>query len=264
MTASMTEFSSVCVDQGVRYMSPTLEKYTGLRTSTDPVWLAMQSVGRQLRKYPGEILVDRVITGDMWTEDTAAKALQAIMNGSVEPVETTPEITNFTCSGAKSIGIYGAAESTLLSTVDKLAEQSQLPRGQRLFRPYGCEVFTRGNVPLFLRKSGEHPSALSLGDTAINGIPYPRGSIFRLDTQDEVEGRVVGPDKNGLRVADIKEIAKIAFVRMSIFALRPDERNQYHNVYVFRHDYNNSAWERVNNISIDEIQERVLKATIAN
>lgn len=224
MYVTVKQFHESCLAQGVAYTSPELA--CALEDPSPGAGLPqiISTIGHVLRRPDGHgPFVSRTVDDPAWHSDTAARALRDIINGTVEPVSPTP-LPNFNCLGYHPFNKCSRFEPTLARIVMHMAEQNRHPAEARTYAGYGCDIFMHHGVPLFLRKGIFNPLAVSLEEVVVRGVRFPRASIFRIATANEVEYGCIVPDAYHLNVLDTTEIKEIAFGRLSLFAYPPDER----------------------------------------
>jgi hypothetical protein len=219
---------------------------------------AVSHVGRYFRQSV-EPIASKPLIGNPWQYDTAATTLQRIVNASIVPVEADPSTPSFVCEGAKTISACGYAEVAFSKVIaQKITEADKRPPGIE-DRWSGGDIFTEGDVPIFIRKSDGEPSALSLRDIVVNGIPYPKGSILRVDTYREYqEGSPPQPAPHRLCQVEARKIAKVAFIRLSAWAFSPQERadkTTWDTLFIRRRaDMSDAQWSTLTSIPIEEVQ----------
>jgi hypothetical protein len=225
MPLTTSAFRNRCANQNISLapvLTAILDDYYGLDES---LFDTIEGVSRHIRKEATP-LANRLLEGNIWGNDTAAVALRRIINGTIQPAYVDAQELNFNCKEPKTISACSYAETAFSETIheiefDLMSEHREVGQEDR-----GCDVFVHNGEPIFLRKSQGEPSSLSLADITVNGVPYPRGSIFRVETKDEIR-RDSGPQSsiNGVREISIDDISSIGFRRLSIWALSPVERS---------------------------------------
>lgn len=257
MPVTIRQFRDECVRQGVEskaYLASGISE--GGLYGHDEELLAevINYVGESLRKHP-VAQANKPIDAKVWQGDTLALALTDIVNATVEPVDD-PKVASFKCGGAKTIGACYYGEINFAETIDGIRQLNQCSGHE--YTGAGCDIFTRNGTPLFLRKNKGEPSGLSLEPFAINGIPFPQGSIVRIDTEDEWRhGQYPTPAAETIRKIDVRDIAKIAFVRLSIWSFPPEDRN--HAIlkkYASPHNFV-GRWDLVTSASIENVKSMV-------
>jgi hypothetical protein len=251
MPVSLAEFNAECTAQGVYFLGLEARLAGG---PPDPMVDATKLIGNKLRCSPGVPLTNMLIAGDMWCDDTAALALQGIINASVEPVKPAPGEATFNCMNGRNIGVCSYAEFGFTNTITRLRDENNRWRFLRSYKKLGCNIFMHEGTPLFVQKSDGDPCAVSLDSAVINGIRYPAGSIMCLDTQGDPKRDIAKPPRNEVCRKEAEAIASIAFRRLSIFAYRPDERPGLDGRMVLRSDYDKPAWEWLNSVKIEEVR----------
>lgn len=148
--------------------------------------------------------------------DPAGKMLMDIINASIDPV-VDPGIPTFNgpeARGVSSISACDSSEAYFANTFLSLKRKE--PR-----RGFGAQLFVdHAERPVMLRKYDHVQSTLTLENIIINGVPYARGSVMRVETAtDTVRGsKIEGTPHTGLLVGSTDDIVRIAFARRSAYA----------------------------------------------
>lgn len=262
------QFRDVLDRQGVTLESRVLEAgvagHSSLPFTLEPTGMlaAIAEAGRVLRKEPGRQLADRTVALPRRPRDTAQSVLGRIINTSIEPdVETR---SAFLSTGAKGMDTCNLTERLLEVTVDLL--RNPRVRDSQPDMP-GCQVICRNGQPLFLREGLGERISLALADFSINGTNFPAGSLARIDLYDEPMVEIGGQLKPAMPTTEFEivptdRIGRIAFIRLSAFALPIGERSVF--------ETNESAIEgwgplmpRIMNEHIEGIAETVSEAVFA-
>jgi hypothetical protein len=222
------EFAALCKEQNVGLYDGLERDQPALSFTWEPtqVLRAIAQAGVILRVKPGARLVRKPVVFNDTKPDFSLKVLGDIVNATYSPA--APSIRRPAFSSPKTAGhlcVCEEAEGKFLDTVrdltDKTSDQSD---------DFGCEIMTVVGRPTFLRKSGIVASSLSLRPVIIGGIPYPAGSLLRINLPDEVneEGTPTYPNVpyRAYKVTPVVSFACIGFLRLSAFALPPAERQE--------------------------------------
>jgi hypothetical protein len=171
-----------------------------------------------LRKYPTIPLATGVVEVDP-VASLPVRTFLDIANASVQPPVIPGNVLAFECMHAKSIYACSGAERFMLDTL-KIMQDREFSSGSQ--NP--DVIVDDANKPVFIRKAIGELSALSLAPVSINGIPYPAGSIMRLETK----GRQDNVGKIGsVGVRSVDQVTSISFRRLSAFALPADITEYY-------------------------------------
>lgn len=140
-------------------------------------------------------------------------------------------------------------------------------RGE-LAQHYGGRVVYRDAEPLLLQKCVGAQTLLSLQPLTIEGITYPAGSIMgahvSLD-KNQATGRYEPPHPYGrLEAIDAETVDGLSFLRPSLFALTPAERQEYleYPSWAYSRKYHRSTVEAVAILSLTEAAEIVAGAAV--
>jgi hypothetical protein len=103
----------------------------------------------------------------------------------------------------------------------------------------GARIISDGSRPLLLQKTHSYPTALALQDIRVGDMNYPAGSIMGV-TMEMPDRLNFGPEycspKAGtIETAPASAITGLSFIRPSLFAIDPSEREKY---VVRHHDIN--------------------------
>lgn len=230
----------VTVDQ--RILEAGHSGRSSLPFSLEPTGIlaAIAEAGRVLRKEPGRPLADQLITPSRkWRHDASQMILCRMINTSIAPdVHTTPALFS---AGTKGMDTCNITERLLQVTVDLLRQ----PRDSQAvpIRP-GCQVIHEGERATFLREALGERVCLALTEFSINGVWFPPGSLARVDVYGDttipVDGRQkIAMPEEGVHVVPLDQVERAAFIRLSAFALPPEQRSP------FRTDTSAIAgWER--------------------
>lgn len=128
------------------------------------------------------------------------------------------------------------------------------------------QIICDGMQPVFLRKGCGKPSALSLVPIALNGIPYPPGSLWRVDLRWDKSVRSGNSFAYNLNYTGYKNelipftsVTHASFMRLSAFALPCQEREPFA-VHFSKLTIEDTT---IRECDMSQIQERMLKAMTA-
>lgn len=191
-----------------------------LRWTSEPVPLlsAVAEAGEILRSNPNAELADKLITPTpVIGRDVGALTLTRIINASIEPI-TEATSRSVVCEKAHEVNVCDSAETYFADVIKALRTKNPAEGG--------CELITDddGQVILIRKGIGE-PSALSLHELVVNGIPYPPGSLFSLHAVGDYNKRRGWelpkdflPDR--IHIFGSERVAKLGFMRLSAYALK--------------------------------------------
>lgn len=191
--------------------------------------------GQILRKDPDTALVDKPIElTKKVPRGSLGHLFLDILNGSIEPVNDVSRVS-FVCAGALSAEACAYAETGFANAIKGLRNYVQdrdTPSGFLRSIVYVDE----NNSPTILQKYDGAKTGLTLAPIVINGIPYPPGSIARVETtadyyRDAAESsaHISWQDRIGPEVAPTVAISKIGFKRVSAYGLPVGERGVFEN-----------------------------------
>jgi hypothetical protein len=143
-----------------------------------------------------------------------------IVNASVEPLPADPSVFSLERLKASYLSSCSAAEEGFARTV---VQMSKIDPSGKMEAPF--QAFTHDDQVVLLRKTDGLPSALSLSEIRLNGVPFPPGSLFSVLTNARVKEDFAythGRDKP--QILSTNEISELAFLRLSAFAFEPEER----------------------------------------
>lgn len=220
MSVQVREFYELCEIQQVMLSTELRQGIEVMGGPESDLLKAIFAAGRLLREQPHLRLADYPIAPSPWAEDTTVETLIAIVNASITPQFFTMTQHNFISPLGKVEDICDYADTGFANTLGWLGWAAYSDN-----IPMGCQLYMADDEPLLLRKSDGVPSALSLESLIINGIPYPAGSILRLDAvgdHRDQPAHLQWPSKVELRPLD--DITNLSFQRLSAFALTTGER----------------------------------------
>ena len=141
---------------------------------------------------------------------TASKFLVSLLNGSVtrdSPVE--PGFTSAGKSNGKSV--CRESEDNFIIALGMGTERKFATKNHKTNRVFAGKD---GN-PIFFQKGYNIGTSLSLKPVALNGIGYPAGTLFSLNTFRSAAGNTV---EDGLDAHTLEDISSLAPMRLSAFA----------------------------------------------
>lgn len=220
MPLTSSEFLGVCDDQNVRFVPDLAPRLAHYRQPGVPLHGLLHVIGDRLRQHPYQV-ADRPLAGEEgWEDDLYAATLRRVITGRHEPLEAG--VVDFSLGWGRTIGACRQVDKRFSRVFGNILGQAGQAASAR-FRRAGCEVIEHEGRALLVRKGIGEPSAISLETLAINGIPYPAGSIMRVDTGDALEPQV---DHNKFEVLPSDQIRSMAFRHLSAFAFEPGIRTE--------------------------------------
>lgn len=234
MSVTPGEFIEECADQQIGLSPKLITRMQHYLRDKDLI-RTIEETNKVIFTPPYQV-AERPLEKAYWGTEFLPNVLGRMINGRL--VQLDEGIVKFPVSGDKTIQTCSDAELAFTRAFTNIFRQ----RGERemLFDQAGCEIFEKDGTPLFMRKGILLPSALSLQEIAIDGISYPAGSIFRIDTHKDVKRVYPFVDRDTLKIVPTTKIAKIAFMRLSMFALPPEERQSaFGGADYFDHKYSN-------------------------
>lgn len=255
---SLREFMTVCEQQDVQLDEDCLEPVisrqptTGKGHEPTPMFGVIAEAGRLLRKESDRSLASQPIRNlKPFNGDVAATTLANIINASIEPVSPAEDIFSFDCRDRLNINACPYAELGFAATYKDMRRMTQID----IFG--GCEIILdKTDQPVFVRKAEGVASGLSLKPFVVNGIPYPAGSIARveLDTDytDEDNHKVPVVCGGEIDVVSHEAITGVAFRRLSAFALPPGQRSAFGRSLEFGYGHRfqqDIKWTSINTIN---------------
>lgn len=215
-------FYKLCVDLGVNLDPEVFTTANNLVEDGIPTGIlsAVKNAGEALREDPDRVLTDSLINPDWgFSTNVSTRTLIEILNSSLEKSPIPSHEVQFTCSPAEKLDTCSFADLSFLRTIVTVEYVSPDQPAA-----HGCQIIAnQAGSPIFVRKYLGNPSAISLKDVYINGIPYPAGSIFSLEAPDD-EDSLPEPSSHKVQEIPLRNIGRISFLRLSAFALPPAER----------------------------------------
>ena len=196
-----------------------------------PIYAAIAQAGDLLRKQPGTKLANGFVPEGEATDGTARRVLAAIINASLDPGSFVSPDRTFIGKEVRKVAVCDLAERYFADTIAHMEHvldpaHHEAPPDDYDEMGYQVIVGADGQA-IAIRKSGAHNSTLSLVDLTINGIPYPAGSLLRMEvTSDPVEDNITTLDvpDGEFTIIDSSQVTNVAFMRLSAWALVPAER----------------------------------------
>jgi hypothetical protein len=233
MSASFQNFEAMCNYGGVMLHGRILKAASYIPDNhasilPTPVYAAVARAGSMLREDPDITLADRPITRSMqrgFEHDVASRALTNIINASIEPVPAKSWDTSFTCSGLPLVHRCSYAEKSFAAVFQQMLD----PEAQEIdgYKPFGSQLLVGENDRIIaIRKVLGARTCLTLQGVTINSIPYPPGSLMRVNLRREHDGtRYRTFNNRRITTAPIESVSHLNFLRLSAFAVRPSERS---------------------------------------
>lgn len=148
--------------------------------------------------------------------DTPANTLIDIMNATVTREISPMGVHINTTKGCDNAACPAAEGRFLDTTIDlDLVSAGEAPYSS-------AQIFYEDERPIIVHKSRGEGTGLTLEEISINNIPYPPGSILALEPS---RPKFFSKYDKAITVArPITDINAMSFIRLSAFALRPEER----------------------------------------
>lgn len=185
---------------------------------------AVARAGRLLRADPALELTDTTVGTEIFNcaaNDLTVEqvVLHGILNASKYRMGNASPGRSFRCANRKSLPGCSDAEGYFGQVVTAMADTSRLSDREGNVAQHGWSLVLDGREPIAIKKVAEaygKPSALSLVELTVDGVPYPAGSLLRVDTREDLrhEQLFIPGDT----------VVSAGFLRLSAFALPPDER----------------------------------------
>lgn len=231
---SSGEFTDALTQQGAALsFGLRTDEWRHTRFGQEKVWSpsvvdGIDLAGAQLRKYPDEPLVEPPLPIDIarLPRDHLAQALGRMINASIIPVDKRPtdDMPSFVSVGARWDACAEAEPGFLWSSM-AIGNFNLFGPKKTNNLPGSAKIITDGNgVPIFMQKAHNLPSVLTLREIAIDGVPYPVGSIVALSYDERADESV---RLGKLRFMNSVTINGVDFLRLSSFTVPPDQRPQY-------------------------------------
>jgi hypothetical protein len=251
---------ALCDDQSIRLhdeiehsVDASIKSQAYCHTPED-ILLAVAQSGKLLRKCPSLNLANgMIVIPDTSSLSVPAKTFIEIVNASLVPLQkisSARSIPFFEAENCCSLDTCKYAETSFGNIISSvLAQKARSGTGYQTFR-------TQRGRPLFVRKGSGEPSALTLVDIVINGIPYPAGSLVRIDHFMDKKKRILDrAPLNGIEDLTVTGIDRIAFLRLSAFALDSLRRRVMTNGYT---DF--KPWQQVElqDMTIDKLRRSLV------
>jgi hypothetical protein len=233
MSANYEDFEAMCNDGGVMLHDRILKAASRIPDNhasilPTPVYAAVARAGSMLREDPDVTLADQPITRTMqrgFKHDVASRALTDIINASIEPVPAKSWDTSFTCSGLPLLHRCSYAEKSFAAVFQQMLD----PQAAILdaYVPLGSQLLVgENNRIIAIRKALGARTCLTLEEVTINSIPYPPGSLMRVNLRREHDGKRYRTfNSERITAAPIESVSHLNFLRLSAFAVRPSERS---------------------------------------
>lgn len=198
----------------------------------DPDFVGVMAAGYLLRRNFQERLVDPTVNPIRLAStelpkhrflSRAQRMLYTIINSSLKPQQT--ELPNF--AERPCLLREGACRRSEVYFANVILSMQNDLNGAL----GGCRIISNDGRPILLQKSYGERTALSLEPLAIEGVEYPAGSLMALNVErDYVEATKkyrMNIDPGKIEIAAAEEVVGLSFVRPTLLAFNPSERNSY-------------------------------------
>jgi hypothetical protein len=234
--ATFEEFAQKCAAQNV-VINPLLgqrgddHKFFRGEFAKGPPHPLLQGIVRAgilLRKDPGLRLTpttDRLLDLEAFGSDVPMLTLATMCNDSLQPAvsENTPLLPG------PMLAVKGVCEHAEECWIDVLEERRLKASKYPMAELYTANGQLDGR-PILARKAQHEQTSLTFTEVTIGGIRYPEGGIFNMaavrDGPDTQEWSMVAMPK-GYSVRAVGDVACATFLRLSAYALPPDQRAEY-------------------------------------
>lgn len=197
-----------------------------------PIYAAINQAGKILREDPEIELSEQPLEippEEINPDDVAIKTLLQIVNASRQKQALgVPEGRSFTAPATIAAHACVEAETYFAGVVVQMEDPKKVFTRDQDNVPYGFQIVTdqHSNHPIGIRKGVSWPTLLTFETIAINGIPYPPGSIMRADMPYERRAISYRSESDFIsqQAMPIQSIERLAFMRLSAFALEPEFR----------------------------------------
>lgn len=220
--AQSSEFRNACTQQGVSINPNIVQAAENGTPSTfypchtpEALFAAIAEAGRTLRKDPDAQLAKKKLEGD-FSDDVRAATLQQMINDSI----TRPDvdgIPNFKSDGIGPLSVCARADADFTRILSDFPDIPDIP----------TRIITDDEgQPLLVQKfHNQIPSVLSLGEVVVDHVRYPAGSLFSMEIRDD-DANVRDRDRPQLSVANMDDVEKLGFLRLSMLAVDPSRSQQ--------------------------------------
>lgn len=219
------EFASRCGDSGFPLDSRLVNhKYLDLNAIGEDLpnswYAAVAAAGQILGDQPDIALTRNALLDDILGAEPgfAQHTLLRIISDSLFRVNNSDSGTTFGSGSKLQMGSCLNAEVWFGETFDAM-EQPGFNRYSSHGKPIGWTILTSGCEPIAVTKSLAIGSTLSLAEFVLNGVRYPAGSLFALKYNG-----IETPDRFDKFTTSSLNVAKLAFMRLTAFALPPSRR----------------------------------------
>jgi hypothetical protein len=232
-TSSFSDFNRECRSSGIQISDSLLSDpyfYIGRAAKSRPnAWYgAIAAAGNILRLDPSTELVDQTIPEELIEQPTIAQStLIGILNSSRKRVTGEDPGTTFECeAGAPGHYFCIATESHFARTFETIDDPEAVAIDPSS-APGWTIVTSNAEVVGVQEKIGpQHRIGphrlLAMTDYVVNGIPYPKGSIYRIGLPKRAQPQI----GNARLAIPSGMIRPIAFLRLSAFAIPPSDRKR--------------------------------------
>jgi hypothetical protein len=198
-----------------------------------PIYAAVGQAGKILRRNPQAALANKPLQippDDLQPQDVALRTLVTLVNGSLDRMaRNVPSHRLASCRQIPATHACSEAETFFASVIWQMANPTSVLSEDEQMEPFGYQIITDDyGQALGIRKGVSWPTLLTLEEIAINGVPYPPGSIMRADMPYEryARARLYRPmrDFEEQERIDFHDIARLGFMRLSAFVLAGEQR----------------------------------------
>lgn len=225
-------------------------QYPGSCFSPGEWYDAIANAGETLRLEPEAELASAALSDDLLdaNDGIAQGALKGIVNSSIDRVgiDEIPAGRSFICDGANRVPNCSDAERLFSGLLSQMAWHSspiKIPNRAPIMSRWGI-VTDDTNSPIGITKFNGERSTLSLEEISVNGVVYPPGSLFRMDTlRHKRRGEI------GHSIIPSNRISHAAFMRLSGFAIGPEDRRRDFDIDNTRPNYNSLTIMKIKKIA---------------
>lgn len=210
------------------------------------------STASRLAQSQGELASGTIRKTNRIARDTPANTLVEILNGSVKRWDQEHTITIDQTASTNILDSCPHAEIYFLEAIEELdkTEVGSMPNLTQ-------QIIHQNGKALIFRKKIDIPTGLALEPMVINGVIYPPGSILAVKSQKSGPAR----EKTGFKTLPLSEIERLTFLRLSAFALRPDERSKSFRYDPEYFDDDPYGWDMFSTITMEDVG-RIVNAAL--
>jgi hypothetical protein len=265
---SFRGFHKECLRQDVELHDYVLDAgYRGrssLSHTAEPngLYAAVSEAGYCLRENAGLQLANKCLEPMRSEKNPVAGFLRAIINASIAPVTAQGKELAFVCHGAQQLDTCFGADRLFVEVIEQMRNPFVPVLGYRAgYTGYQILRSNEGQA-VGVRKAIGAPSTLFFETAVINGVPYPPGSIMRLENaaDDWSNGylRIRSDVQSSLRV---ESTSSIGFMRLGAFAVPPEQRRR--DFLRKRQYHTDEGREIMTRFTIEEVQ-RIAQAALSS